>query len=262
MGVGLFDTDLSLNMSTLFISDLHLSPDQAELTQVAVDFLAQQAANIDQLYILGDLFNTWLGDDIVPDEFQPLIEQLIKLQQVGIKSYLMVGNRDFMMGKDFAARCGLTLLQDPTLIKLGQHKVLLMHGDSLCIDDVSYQRYRRWSRNRFLQRCFLMLSANYRQGISDKIKQKSRQQKQYKSAAIMDVNQSEVSRVMAKYQVDYLLHGHTHRPAIHPLGQDQYRVVLGDWQQQPSFIIFDGYQLQLFDSRIADNSDASILTLS
>lgn len=249
-------------MTTLFISDLHLSPTQPELIQVTVDFLAQQAPKIDQLYILGDLFNTWLGDDIVPDEFQPLIDQLVKLHQVGIKSYLMVGNRDFMMGKAFTARCGMTLLSDPTLIKLGQHKVLLMHGDSLCIDDVSYQRYRRWSRNRFLQRCFLMLSANYRQGISDKIKQKSRQQKQHKSATIMDANNHEVSRVMAKYQVDYLLHGHTHRPAIHSLGQDQYRIVLGDWQQQPSFIVFDGYQLQLFDQRIADEDDASILNLS
>jgi UDP-2,3-diacylglucosamine hydrolase len=249
-------------MSTLFISDLHLSPNQPELIQVTVDFLAQQAPKIDQLYILGDLFNTWLGDDIVPDEFQPLIDQLTKLHQVGIKSYLMVGNRDFMMGKAFSARCGMTLLPDPTLIKLGTHKVLLMHGDSLCTDDVSYQRYRRWSRNRFIQRCFLMLSANYRQGISDKIKQKSRQQKQHKSAMIMDVNQQEVDRVIAKYQVDYLLHGHTHRPAIHSLGDNQYRIVLGDWQQQPSFIVFDGYQLQLSDPRITNDSDASILNLS
>jgi UDP-2,3-diacylglucosamine hydrolase len=239
-----------------------LSSTQPELIQVTVDFLAQQASKIDQLYILGDLFNTWLGDDIVPNEFQPLIDQLIKLKQVGIKSYLMVGNRDFMMGKAFSARCGMTLLADPTLIKLGAHKILLMHGDSLCIDDVSYQRYRRWSRNRFLQWCFLLLSVNYRQGISDKIKQKSRQQKQHKSAVIMDANNHEVSRVMAKYRVDYLLHGHTHRPAIHSLGHDQYRIVLGDWQQQPSFIVFDGYQLQLFDQRVADEDDASILNLS
>lgn len=204
-------------MSILFISDLHLSPAQPEHIQVTVDFLAQQAANIDQLYILGDLFNTWLGDDIVPEEYQILIDQLIKLQQVGIQSYLMVGNRDFMIGKAFAQRCGMTLLSDPTLITLGQHEVLLAHGDSLCIDDVSYQRYRRWSRNPFLQWCFLKLPASYRQGISDKIKQKSRQQKQHKSAMIMDVNQRAVSQIMAQYHVNYLLHGHTHRPAIHPI---------------------------------------------
>ena len=249
-------------MSTLFISDLHLSPSNPDLIQTTVDFLAQQASKIDQLYILGDLFNTWLGDDIVPDEFQPLIEQLTKLKQVGIKSYLMVGNRDFMLGKAFADSSGMSLLQEPTLIEIGQCKVLLMHGDSLCIDDISYQRYRLWSRNRFLQYCFLMLPATYRQRISDKIKQKSHNKKQYKSAGIMDVNHNEVDRVMAKFRVDYLLHGHTHRPAIHDLGHEQYRIVLGDWEKQPSFIVFDGYQLQLFDPRIPEGSGASILKLS
>ena len=249
-------------MSTLFISDLHLSPSNPDLIQTTVEFLAQQASKIDQLYILGDLFNTWLGDDIVPDEFQPLIEQLTKLKQVGIKSYLMVGNRDFMLGKAFADSCGMNLLQEPTLIEIGQCKVLLMHGDSLCIDDISYQRYRLWSRNRFLQYCFLMLPATYRQRISDKIKQKSHNKKQHKSAEIMDVNHNEVDRVMAKFRVDYLLHGHTHRPAIHDLGHQQYRIVLGDWETQPSFIVFDGYQLQLFDPRIPEGSGASILKLS
>lgn len=236
-------------MSTLFISDLHLSPDQPGLIQLTVDFLAQQAPNIDQLYILGDLFNTWLGDDIVPDEFQPLIDQLIALNHVGIKSYLMVGNRDFMMGKAFAKCCGMTLLADPTKINLAGQDILLMHGDSLCIDDVSYQRYRRWTRSRFLQRCFLCLSAKYRQGISDKIKQKSREQKQHKTAMIMDVNHDEVSRVMKQHSVKYLLHGHTHRPAIHQLDDNHHRIVLGDWQSTPSFMLFDGYQLQLFDPR-------------
>ena len=249
-------------MSTLFISDLHLSPSNPDLIQTTVEFLAQQASKIDQLYILGDLFNTWLGDDIVPDEFQPLIEQLTKLKQVGIKSYLMVGNRDFMLGKAFADSSGMSLLQEPTLIEIGQCKVLLMHGDSLCIDDISYQRYRLWSRSRFLQYCFLMLPATYRQRISDKIKQKSHNKKQYKSAEIMDVNHNEVDRVMAKFRVDYLLHGHTHRPAIHDLGHEQYRIVLGDWEKQPSFIVFDGYQLQLFDPRIPEGSGASILKLS
>jgi len=249
-------------MSTLFISDLHLSPSNPDLIQTTVEFLAQQASKIDQLYILGDLFNTWLGDDIVPDEFQPLIEQLTKLKQVGIKSYLMVGNRDFMLGKAFADSSGMSLLQEPTLIEIGKCKVLLMHGDSLCIDDISYQRYRLWSRSRFLQYCFLMLPATYRQLISDKIKQKSHNKKQYKSAEIMDVNHNEVDRVMAKFRVDYLLHGHTHRPAIHDLGHEQYRIVLGDWEKQPSFIVFDGYQLQLFDPRIPEGSGASILKLS
>lgn len=247
-------------MSILFISDLHLSHTQPELIQLTVDFLIQQAANIDQLYILGDLFNTWLGDDIVPAEFQPLINQLLALNQVGISCYLMVGNRDFMMGKSFAERCGMTLLTDPTKITIAGQDILLMHGDNLCTDDISYQRYRCWSRNRFLQWCFLLLPAHYRQGFSDKIKQKSREQKQHKTAMIMDVNHAEVSRVMKKYQVQYLLHGHTHRPAIHALNNGAYRLVLGDWQQQSaSFILFDGYQLELIDQRIPKT--ASTLSL-
>jgi UDP-2,3-diacylglucosamine hydrolase len=238
-------------MSTLFISDLHLSPAHPDLIHFTVDFLVQQAPNIDQLYILGDLFDTWLGDDIVPDEFQPLVDQLTILSQVGISSYLMVGNRDFMMGKAFAKRSGMTLLTDPTRISLAGQDVLLMHGDSLCTDDVSYQRYRCWSRNRFLQWCFLFLSTRYRQNISDKIKQKSLEQKQHKNAMIMDVNHNEVKRIMKKHHVQYLLHGHTHRPAIHNLNDGTYRIVLGDWQHhKPSFILFDGYQLQLSDHRI------------
>ncbi len=237
-------------MSILFISDLHLDPGRPDVTQQAVDFINAHDNNLKQLYILGDLFNTWLGDDIVPDEFQPLINALARLSQSGTDCYLMVGNRDFMLGKDFANRCGCQLISDPTVIKLADQNVLLMHGDSLCVDDVSYQRYRRWTRNRFLQWCFLTLSASYRQGISDKIKQKSRQQKQFKSSMIMDVNHKEVDSVMADHHINYMIHGHTHRPAIHSLANNKYRIVLGDWDQQVSYLKFDGKQLQLIDHRV------------
>lgn len=236
-------------MATLFISDLHLRPDQPELVQLAVDFLIERSSDISELYLLGDIFNTWLGDDIVPEAFQPLITQLLAMHAQGITGYLMVGNRDFMMGKQFAARCQLTLLPDPTLIQLAGQAVLLMHGDSLCIDDVSYQRYRRWTRSPILQWCFLALPASYRQNISDKIKQKSREQKQFKTAMIMDVNQDAVSQVMAEHNVQYLLHGHTHRPAIHSLANQNYRMVLGDWQNQPSYALFDEGIFTIYDSR-------------
>ena len=132
-------------MSTLFISDLHLSPSNPELIQTTVDFLAQHASKIDQLYILGDLFNTWLGDDIVPDEFQPLIEQLTKLKQVGIKCYLMVGNRDFMLGKGFADSSGMNLLQEPTLIELGQCKgILVSHQKFKELEKVDMDGDKSW----------------------------------------------------------------------------------------------------------------------
>lgn len=247
-------------MTTLFISDLHLRPDQPELIQLAVDFLIEHSPRISQLYLLGDVFNTWLGDDIVPNEFQPLIDQLVKMHQQGIRGYLMVGNRDFMMGKAFAARCHLTLLTDHAVITLANQTVLLMHGDSLCIDDVSYQRYRRWTRNRLLQWCFLALPSSYRQKISDKIKQKSREQKQFKTAMIMDVNNDEVDRIMTKYDVQYLLHGHTHRPAIHKLSEGRYRIVLGDWQMQPSYALFENDSITIYDQR--SQTAASTLKLN
>jgi len=241
-------------MTTLFISDLHLSPSDTARIQLTINFLKAQQPDITALYILGDLFNTWLGDDIVPQEFEPLVEQLYTLHNAGIKTYLMVGNRDFMLGKQFAKRAGCELLNDSCVIDLYGTKTLLLHGDSLCIDDVKYQRYRRIVNNRLLQWCFLHLTANYRQGISDKIKQKSRQQKQHKSSMIMDVNQSEVTRVMQKFNVKRLIHGHTHRPAIHALeleGQVAHRIVLGDWDHEISYLKCDEQQLKLVDHRIS-----------
>lgn len=239
-------------MTTLFISDLHLSPNNQSLIELTVDFLATQTKDIESLYLLGDIFNTWLGDDIVPSEFEPLIAQLQQLHQTGINTYLMVGNRDFMMGKQFAERCGCQLISDPIIIDLYGIKTLLMHGDSLCIDDVSYQRYRRTTRNKCLQWCFLHLPARYRQAISDKIKQQSREQKQFKSSMIMDVNEAEVRRIMQQYGVQYLIHGHTHRPAIHTFIVDNkpaYRIVLGDWEANTSVLKCDDQQFELDDHR-------------
>lgn len=249
-------------MSTLFISDLHLSPDNSERIQLVIDLLKTTASDIKSLYILGDLFNTWLGDDIIPAEFEPLIKQLQQLHSIGINTYLMVGNRDFMMGKIFAEKTGCKLLDDTCIIDLYGTKTLLLHGDTLCIDDVNYQRYRRWSRNKFLQRCFLLLPVSYRQKISDKIKRKSREQKQSKSAMIMDVNLTEVQRVMNKFNVTQLIHGHTHRPAIHKFNignKAAHRIVLGDWDEEVSYLKYDHQQCQLVDPRITDK-DAILAT--
>ena len=250
-------------MKTLFISDLHLSPDQPELIRLATDFVAQQV-NVDAFYIVGDIFNTWLGDDLVPTEFDPFIQALQNLQQQGSKIYLMVGNRDFMLGKDFAQRVGGTLLDDPVMIDVYGHKILLMHGDSLCTDDVSYQRYRKVVRNRWLQKLFLAMPLTVRQGISDKIKVKSKQQKQYKQAQIMDVNPASVRQVMQQYNATLLLHGHTHRPAIHTLQSSQnnsnYRIVLGDWQPDASYIEITPEKIRLVDKRLSEGQ--SILSLN
>ena len=242
-------------MSILFISDLHLSPDRPELTQLAVKFLQQNAPDITALYILGDLFNAWVADDMVPNEFSPFIEQLYKLKQLGISTYIMVGNRDFMLGQGFAQRSGCQLLRDPTVVDLyGQH-VLLMHGDTLCTDDIAYQRYRYWSRNKFLQRCFLCLPMRYRHNISNKIKQKNCEQKQHKSTMIMDVNNFEVSKVLRQYGVEYLIHGHTHRPAIHNLtiyNKSAYRIVLGDWDRKISYLKCNSHKFNLIAYGVGD----------
>lgn len=250
-------------MKTLFISDLHLSPDQPELIRLATNFVAQQV-NVDAFYIVGDIFNTWLGDDLVPAEFDPFIQALQKLQQQGSKIYLMVGNRDFMLGKAFAKRVGGTLLEDPVMIEVYGHKILLMHGDSLCTDDVSYQRYRKVVRNRWLQKLFLAMPLTVRQGISDKIKAKSKQQKQNKQAQIMDVNPAAVRQVMQQYNTNLLLHGHTHRPAIHTLQASQnisnYRIVLGDWQPDASYIEITPEKIRLVDKRLSQGQ--AILALN
>lgn len=250
-------------MKSLFISDLHLSPDQPELIRLATDFVAQQV-NVDAFYIVGDIFNTWLGDDLVPTEFDPFIQALQNLHQQGSKIYLMVGNRDFMLGKDFARWVGGTLLEDPVMINVYGHKILLMHGDSLCTDDVSYQRYRKVVRNRWLQKLFLAMPLTVRQGISDKIKAKSKQQKQNKQAQIMDVNPAAVRQVMQQYNANLLLHGHTHRPAIHTLQSSQnisnYRIVLGDWQPDASYIEITPEKIRLVDKRLSQGQ--AILALN
>jgi UDP-2,3-diacylglucosamine hydrolase len=248
-------------MSTLFISDLHLDPNNPALIQLAVDFLNTIATQCDELYILGDLFNVWLGDDLIPEAFSPVIQQLQKLHHSKIKLYLMVGNRDFMMGKAFAHSIGATLLPDIHVIDLYGTQTLLLHGDTLCTDDVQYQRYRRWSRNKVLQWLFRHMPLKFRQGLASKIKQKSRQQKQTKSTLIMDVNTTEVSRVMTKFGVSQLIHGHTHRPAIHHLELTESpanRIVLGDWHNEVSYLLCNEQRLQLIDPRVIYPSNLGI----
>jgi UDP-2,3-diacylglucosamine hydrolase len=242
-------------MSTLFISDLHLDPTNPALIQLAVHFLNTKATQCDSLYILGDLFNIWLGDDLIPEEFTPVIEQLQHLNHHGVKTYLMVGNRDFLMGKKFAKLTKCKLLKDSCTMDLYGTQTLLLHGDTLCTDDISYQRYRLWSRNKVVQWFFKHLPLKFRHKIAGKIKQKSKQQKQTKSIDIMDVNADEVALIMTKYGVTQLIHGHTHRPAIHHFeisGKPATRIVLGDWHSKASYLECSDRQQRLIDPRISN----------
>ena len=228
-------------MRYLFISDLHLEAQRPDITRAFLRFLDEQASQAEALYILGDFFEVWLGDDN-PD---PLADQvsnaLLALSRRGTSIYLMHGNRDFLIGRDFCRRSGCTLLSDPTVIELNGERVLLMHGDSLCTDDIGYMRMRRWLRNPLSLFILRNLPLQTRHRIGRKLRNESQQRTRYKALDITDVNQDEVLRVMRKHQVSTLIHGHTHRPAVHSLevdGKTVQRIVLGDWDR-------DGWMLEL-----------------
>lgn len=219
-------------MTTLFISDLHLEESRPDITRAFLAFLQERAVNTHALYILGDFFEAWIGDD----EHTPLQEQVAAaLKQVsdgGTAVYVMHGNRDFLLGQDYCQRMGATLLDDPTVIDLYGTPTLLMHGDSLCTADVEYQKFRANMRNPKTQQMLLARPLKDRQLMARQLRELSMAKNKGKAQAIMDVTPEEVVRVMEQHNVPQLIHGHTHRPARHPLqvnGQPAERIVLGDW---------------------------------
>lgn len=219
-----------------FISDLHLSETRPELTALFVEFMQHLAPKAERLYILGDLFDFWIGDD----EQSPLIQQvknLIKaVSDQGVQCYFQHGNRDFLIGTRFAKETGIQLLPDYQVIDLYGKKILLCHGDTLCIDDVAYQQFRKKVHQKWRQRLFLCLPLKVRVKIAEKIRAKSNQDKQGKSAEIMDVNQAFTTQKIQEYGVDLLIHGHTHREAIHQ-EKTFTRIVLGDWRNDYASIL-------------------------
>lgn len=224
---------------TLFISDLHLEEQRPDITQYFFNFLATQAPQADALYILGDFFEAWIGDDECSAFQQSVIAALRKVTNGGLPIYLMRGNRDFLLGEDFMRASGCQTLSDPTVINLYDTPILLMHGDSLCTDDVSHQRFRRFTQNRFYQRLFLCLPLQLRQWIARRVRNASRERFVAAHYVMMDVAQHAVEQVMMQHQVDRLIHGHTHRPGIHEFvlqNKPARRIVLGDWHQQGSVL--------------------------
>jgi UDP-2,3-diacylglucosamine hydrolase len=219
---------------TLFISDLHLDESQPAIIELFFRFLKEEATQADALYILGDFFEVWIGDD----EQTPLQKQVATAlktlaTQRSVKIYFMHGNRDFLLGKRFAKQAKIQLLNDPTVINLYGRKALLMHGDTLCTADEAYQAFRKKVRKKWLQKIFFCLPLSLRKKIANKMRQGSSQHTNNTAAYLMDVNQDEVKRVMKEEQIDFLIHGHTHRPAIHS-NQQTTRVVLGAWHHQSS----------------------------
>jgi UDP-2,3-diacylglucosamine hydrolase len=232
-----------------FISDLHLTPaDNALLVRFRA-YLKQLNPG-DSLFILGDLFEYWLGDDACEYLQQNQVEQaLTELTDQGINTSFMRGNRDFLVGEDFAERCGITLLDDEHLLQLGDQPILLMHGDSLCTDDHSHQGFRKIVRDHTWQKDFLSRPLSMRDEMAKAVRYRSESGKTLKASAIMDVTQRAVDDVMRMHGVELLIHGHTHRPAVHqfslPEAASVHRVVLGDWGQAPSFIRLNQHTLEL-----------------
>ncbi|KJH82126.1 UDP-2,3-diacylglucosamine diphosphatase [Stutzerimonas stutzeri] len=228
----------------LLISDLHLEEERPDITRAFLRFLDTRAPQAEALYILGDFFEVWVGDDGMTPYQHEIAGALKALSQRGTRIYLMHGNRDFMIGKAFSREAGCTLLADPHIAQLGGERVLLMHGDSLCTRDEGYMRLRRWLRNPISLFILHNLSLAKRQRLAQKLRSSSKQETRMKASDIVDVTPDEVVRIMQRHKVRTLIHGHTHRPATHSFQVDDQaarRIVLGDWDRQ-------GWALQIDDS--------------
>lgn len=238
--------------TTLFISDLHLDGERPDITAQFLDFLEGEARHARALYILGDLFEAWIGDDDPDPDKRRVINALRSLTSGGVPVYFIHGNRDFLIGSKFAAETGVQLLTDGTPIELYGKRVLLMHGDTLCIDDPDYQRLRRIVRNPIVQFILRRLSLARRQRIAARMRAGSKahiESMDRQKPQIMDVNQDAVRKTFETENADVIVHGHTHRPAVHqvPVGTDRVatRIVLGDWYEQGSVLRWNerGFEL-------------------
>ena len=226
---------------TLFISDLHLDENAPEITFQFLQLLKQCDKSIDALYILGDLFEAWIGDDHDTPFHRSIIQALRAASDKGLKIYFMYGNRDFLIGKKFLQASGCKLLADEEKISLYGTPVLLMHGDTLCTKDLAYLKARKKGRNWLYQTIFLWMPLSYRLNFAERMRQKSAAYKKTATIEIMDVTQEEVERVMQKHRVQFLIHGHTHRPAFHPLkidGESAIRIVLPAWHGRGKALVW------------------------
>jgi UDP-2,3-diacylglucosamine hydrolase len=222
-------------VASLFVADLHLSAERPQTIRLFLDFLQDQAHGAEALYILGDLFEAWLGDDLVAPEYHPVIDALRSLSDNGTNIYVMHGNRDFLLGKEFERMTGCRLIDDPLRIDLYGIPTLLMHGDLLCSDDLPYQAMRRQLRDPAWIEEFLAKPAEERIAFARELRERSRRETGEKTETIMDVNLQTVLDTLREHRVTQLIHGHTHRPATHhhPLEQGHAtRYVLPEWQDR------------------------------
>ena len=235
-------------MTALVVSDLHLDPARPEIAAQFRAFLAGEARGARALYVLGDLFELWIGDDDPDPHRRAVIADLHSLTQAGVALYFLHGNRDFLLGQRFCEESGGALLTDPTVVELYGRRVLVTHGDALCTDDAPYQRLRALVRDPKWQAQFLALSIGQRQALAREARAGSQVHTQAQPAMLMDVNADTVAAVFRSAGVDTLVHGHTHRPGVHTLqvdGRACTRIVTGDWYTQGSCLRWDESGLEL-----------------
>jgi UDP-2,3-diacylglucosamine hydrolase len=237
-------------MTTLFVADLHLDPERPEITALFARFLADEARHADALYILGDLFEAWVGDDDTSDAAEVVADALRDLVDAGVPVSIIRGNRDFLLGADYARRCGATILHDPSVVMLHGEPVLVLHGDLLCTDDTAYQQFRAQTRDPRWQAGFLAQPLPARLAFAEQARAASKARYGELAASghaetITDVTHATVAEWFARYGVRRMIHGHTHRPAIHDEGDGRTRIVLGDWYTQGSVlrVSADGFDL-------------------
>ncbi len=236
-------------MTTLFISDLHLDQSRPATVSAFLTFLTEKTNNATALYILGDFFEVWLGDDHESAFNKKIIDAV---SAVKIPVYIMHGNRDFLLGDTFSKQSGAVLLDDPCQVEINGESVLLMHGDSLCTRDEEYMKTRLILRNEAFQSDFLSKSIEERQAFANSLRSRSNEHVQETADDIMDVTPAEVVKIMQQFDVTRMIHGHTHRPQIHSLdmnGREAERIVLGDWSELGWYLICDenGFQLKSFE---------------
>ena len=236
-------------MSSCFISDLHLDNKREEIKKAFFKFLESEASEFENLYILGDLFEVWIGDDFEDDFTREVISELKKFSLKDKNIFIMHGNRDFLLGEKFAEKCGAKLISDPLILDKEEKKIMLSHGDIFCTDDVEYQSFKEKVRNEKWQKEFLSKDLKDREEIAKNLRNESAMKNSKKEDYLMDVNKTEVEKIARENEVEILIHGHVHRPKIHNevFGQ---RIVLGDWNKKYWFISLIGERVRLRSNEI------------
>lgn len=230
-------------MTTYFISDLHLHVAGPQNCKLFLEFLHTKAQHADALYILGDLFALWLGDDVELPKFPQVMDALKKISDRGIPVYFMHGNRDFLIGSQFAKATGCKILPDPYVINLYDQKILLTHGDQLCTLDHGYQRFRKFVQNSIIKRLFLSIPTTFRIKLGHWVKSKANRLGSNKQPALYDVNPQTVTKWLKQFDTPIMIHGHTHKPEV-----AHNRIVLGDWTNESAKILsFTAHDFSLID---------------